>query len=106
MIDSIFLVLSLVVAAAYACRVDQLSWREHPVQQLVHAIGGSVTAWVMTRAGLGLAEPMHGVVLAGMAFMLLLTYRHLPKAPPHCVHRRVVELKHEHLRRVAGGSDK
>lgn len=71
-------VLALAVMGAYVCRVDELSWWRTPWLMLLHAGGGSVSAWVMYHASMGHAGGAHVLALAAAAVLLWLTWEHLP----------------------------
>lgn len=102
MIDLILAALAMAVVAAYACRVDRLTWRTDPMQMLLHAAGGIGTAWVLKEAAQGNAGALDGLLLAGCALLLVLTYQHLPAVVPAPSTR---SLRNDELGQVAGGKD-
>lgn len=80
--DIILAVLALTVGAAYACRVDRLSWWQHPALMSAHAAGGIAAMWVLTESAAGSACVWDAAILAGAVALLVATYKHIPK--PAC----------------------
>ena len=71
--------LSLILAAAFVCRVDLLSWRGHPVLMALHVVGGISSAWVIKEAAAGVGSSIDNMIILGCAAALLaITYRVLP----------------------------
>ena len=70
--------IAVVVIAAYACRVDDLSWWRTPWLMLLHAAGGVASAWVLYHSATASAGVVHVLALAGSAVLLWLTWDHLP----------------------------
>ena len=72
--SAVMLILCLVILAAYACRVDQLSWRQHPLAMSVHWAGGAAAAWAMYQAGQGAFGPLAFFSLAASTAWLIGSY--------------------------------
>lgn len=72
--SAVMLILCLAVLAAYACRVDQLSWRHHPWAMSAHVAGGGAAAWAMLQAGQGAAGPSALLALSAAAMWLIGSY--------------------------------
>lgn len=75
--------LSLILGAAFVCRVDLLSWRGHPVLMFLHVVGGVASVWVLKEAASGAAYTLNNIVTLGCSTLLLVaTWRLLPE--PGC----------------------
>lgn len=100
----ILTLVAAIVAAAYVCRVDALSWRAHPVLMAAHTAGALPAVWVLAVA----AQGGDGLVLVGAlgasVALLVVLYRrmpgHEPPAPPAAA---PVPVRQESVRHVAGG---
>jgi len=78
MIDTLMTIAALVLSAAYVCRVDRLSWRDHPMLMALHVCGGLAAVGVLASADGPTA--MDALLLLGAAGLLAATYHLLPPA--------------------------
>ena len=79
--NAVLLILSAIALAAYACRVDRLTWGRDPGQMLVHVLGGGAAAWAFAEAMRGNAGVMAALPLLASSAWLAASYRRFSTQP-------------------------
>lgn len=104
MSDIVLAAVAVAVVLAYACRVDDLSWRREPFLMLAHFAGGSAAMWVLSVSATGGAGALHVLALAVDIAALAWLYRHLPARQRAASAAAPAPVPAEALRHVSGGS--
>lgn len=79
MMDLAMVLVSLVLAGAYACRVELLSWVGQPLMMLIHVIGGATAVAVLALVSQTGGTVWHAAMLLCSGSLLVATYRAIPK---------------------------
>lgn len=104
-LEAIVAAFALGVVAAYVCRVDRLTWRRHPLQMLMHAVGGIVAFWVLAAAAQGQAGPVELAALACCVALLVMTYPRVTGINDNPAWQPAT-IQPDDMRRVSGGTDR
>lgn len=77
------MIASLAALAAYVCRLDALTWREHrPLAVLIHIAGAAACTWVLFEAIGGRARPVDALALVAPVAWIAMSYARWRHGPP------------------------